>query len=217
MLIRKSLLLATLPATDHKDTRYYMDAVLMEPTGAVVATNGSMLISATDRKPMPDADYPEIPTAPFHGNIEAPVLVSTDIAKRLIAAMPKPNRYGTLDALQAVQVGKNGSDATAVLTVTDLQMPVSVTIAKDEDKRFPSYERVFPDSTREAVSIRLGVPVLLALLKSAKAIEATSIRFDLPTDRTYHEKGTTTVSGAIQATYEKDGIECIAVLMPVRQ
>jgi hypothetical protein len=213
MLIHKSLLLATMPATTDKDQRYFMDAVRVEPTGTVVATNGHILIKATDANPTADEDFPQVATAPFHGNIAAPVLVSTDICKRLIAAMPKRD---TLPVLHTVQVGRNGSDSTAQLTVTDLNMPVSVTISEADTHSFPAYERVFPNPTRAAVTIRLGVPVLQALLKSAKAIDASSIRFDLPTEKTYHEKGTTEVAGAIQATYGKDGIECLAVLMPVR-
>jgi hypothetical protein len=175
-----------------------------------------MLIKASDRAPLPEADYPTIPNAPFHGNVDTPVLLPADIAKRLIDASGKPKRHGNLEVLQSIQVGRNGSDDTAVCSATDLQVPVSVSITPDPGKRFPEYSRVMPKPDRPAISIVLGVPVLETLIKSAKAIGATTVRVDLPTETTYHEKGTTIVSNAIQVTYKSGDIECTAVLMPCR-
>ena len=181
----------------------------------MVSTNGHVLILAKDTAPFDDADFPQGPHT-FTGTPTAPVPVPSAIVKRLIAATPKKT---TIPVLQGVQVSKNGSDNSAVLTATDLQVPVSVTITPDGET-FPAYDRVLPKPDRAVVSIRLGVPVLEVLLKSAKALDARSIVLSLPTDKEYHDKGTPgAVVSAITATTRStdSGIEVLAVAMPMRE
>lgn len=185
MVIRRETIAAALPATANDERRYTLQAVHIEPaTGdraaRVVSTNGNVLIIAEESNPIPDADFPIIAGAPFHSTPATPVLVSADIAKRVIKTTPK---RVTVPALGCVQISTNGSENVITVAATDLGVPTVATVHRDDVGTFPRYERVIPnDDTRETVPVCLAVDVLETLIKAAKAAEHKYITFAIPSD-----------------------------------
>ncbi len=182
MIIRREALNAVLPATTADDTRYFLHALLAEPANhRVIATNGHVMLFATDNEPQADADFPTVPGAEFHGD-PAPICIDADIARSMIAAMPK---RPTINILASAQLSQNGSEETATIAATNLSAPCTATIKRQEADQFPNYERVIPKADRAVVRVALGVPVLEALIKSAKAVCAKDkgvITFEIPTE-----------------------------------
>jgi hypothetical protein len=212
MIIRRETLNAVLPATTSEDTRYHLNHVQFEPaTNRVIATDGHVLLIATDRSPMADEDFPAVPGAEFHGNPE-PLAVSADILRAMLGTMPKKT---PLPILQTCQLSRNGSDTTATLAATDLTAPRVATIER-EDGRFPQYDRVIPSADRESVNVSLAVDVIEALIKSAKAICGTGkhtkkaiITFNVPIKET-------NVIDALAVTIEGINVVVTGAAMPCR-
>lgn len=211
MLIRRETLQAVRPATTAEDTRYFLAAIQIEPTGVCVATNGHILIKASEASPMPAEDFPIVPGVPEHTTAPTgPILMSADIADRLCKATPKGPR--AMPVLRTVQITTNG-DGSSYAAATDLTVPIVVKLTPD-GQNFPAYDRVIPKD-RPTLAIVLGVPVLEVLIKSAKAIGATSIRLELPTGSECLSKTHGTINTAITATYHGADVEALAVLMPM--
>jgi hypothetical protein len=231
MLIKRECLAAALAATTDKDTRYFLNAVQVEPPAPLtdidrcqiaadyyriraesdvaatdedaaefvetwiqenprgaraVATNGHVLIIATDNRPTADNEFPAIPNSPeTHGEPTTPILIGADIAQRLIkgTAQGKRNR---LPVLECIRIAKNGEDGAHVVTSTDLTAPTITTIHKDDIGTFPAYDRVIPkvSRTRPTVRVCLAVDVLETLIKAAKIAKGTGkhciLAFDIP-------------------------------------
>src|SRR4051812_32393968 len=182
MIIRRETLAAVLPAVTFDDSRYFLSSVCIEPDGRAVATDGHVMLVATDNSPMPDEDFPIIPGAPFHGTPAAATLIDADVIRGLLSAMPK---RPTMPILAAVQLSQNGTPQTATIAATDLQAPRVATVTS-EGKTFPSYERVMP-AAEQPTTLVLAIDVLETLIKSAKAVHGTRksgpapmIRFDIP-------------------------------------
>lgn len=227
MIIKKQVLAAVLPATTFHDTRYHLRGVNVLPDGTAVATDGHVLLMAKDNSPIPDAEFPQIQGAPFHGTPERNVILDADVIKRLLAVMPKKS---TIPVLQAVQVSKNGSDQTFTVAATDLQTPIVSNVDMSDGKNFPDHVRVLPAADKPGVvPVILGVPVLEALIKAAKAIEAKGIRFEIPTGKadrfasripaTETEPERTElheVSGAVRVSIRTHETEVIGAAMPMR-
>jgi hypothetical protein len=190
MIIRREALSAALAATTADDTRYFLNAVQIDAAKhCVVATNGHILLVATDTNPQADTDFPAIPGAEYHGDPASAVLADADIIRAMIAATPKKTSIGILTS---VQLGANGSDNTAVLSATDLKAP-RVAVLTNEGRNFPNYERVLPKAGRPGVRVCLSVEVLDALVKAAKVVRSgvnsnshqiATITFDVPTSAT---------------------------------
>jgi hypothetical protein len=246
MLLKRELLSTVRPAVTDADTRYTLSSIQINPNGAVVATNGHILIKATELHPIPNADFPVVPGVPeCVTDPTAPILLPADLADRLIKAMPKRS---SLPALYTVSVTVNG-DGSAYAAATDLQAPTVAKLTPEEGQTFPAYDRVFPDKDRPVVSILLGIPVLEVLIKSAKAAGAKGIKLALPTQAKYqetdtdgkdhafnpvdyrdrdhcnvcgesrkaHERPTGLISSQITATYRGSDVDAIAVVMPMRE
>lgn len=183
MIIRRETLLAALAATTPDDSRYFLQAVRIEPSAdRVIATDGHVLLIATDRHPQADSDFPS--WIEHHGNPSAPVLVEADTIRALLATLPK---RPTITILGSIQVSQNGSEESATLAATDLSAKNVATVT-DSGKQFPRYERVIPTfgEDKPSIRVRLGLPVLETLIKAAKAVSdvkhaAGSITFELST------------------------------------
>ena len=178
MLIKREALKATIPATTTSDTRYFTHSVQVEPSGRVVATDGHILIVADDPDPQPDAEFPVVAGAPFHASPAKPFLLHVDIAKRLIAAMPKK---ATIPILQTVQASTNGSAQTVTVAATDLQAPMTATIHLDDQGQFPQYERILQRADEQTyVKVCMDVEVLETLIKAIKGINGKYVTFEVP-------------------------------------
>lgn len=185
MIIRKETLQAVLPATTKDDTRYFLKAILVEPSGRCIATNGHIMLLATDEHQEPDADYPAKPGIPeFKSSPEVGVLLPSDMAEGLIKAMPKGKR-STIPILNGVQIGTNGEEGFNVVA-TDLESVRTGHIQADgKDGTFPKYERVLVPADRPHLKVSLSTEVLKALIKSAEAAsdtKLTTITFEIPTE-----------------------------------
>jgi DNA polymerase III sliding clamp (beta) subunit (PCNA family) len=186
MIIRREALQAALAATTDTDKRYDLHAVQVDPSKhAVIATDGHVLLIATDKSPQDDADFPLVPGAEFHGTPVAPVIVPADTVRAMIGTMPKRS---TIPILGCCQLSTSGSESTATLTATDLSAPRIATLNREDAGQFPSYERVMPATDRPSIRLVLAVDVLEAIIKAAKAVSATGARakspmihFDVPT------------------------------------
>src|SRR4029450_3088825 len=212
MLIRRETLQAVRPATTTDDTRYFLAGIQILPSGACVATDGHVLIKASEPYPLENADFPTVPGMPADTTEpSAPILIASDVAEKLIKATAKRT---PIEVLKTIQVMTNG-DGSSYAVATDLAVPIVVKLTPDPVRTFPTFERVIPDSDRPTVTIVLGVPVLETLIKSAKAIGATSIRFTLPTEAKCQSKAQGVINTAITATYKSADVEVFAVAMPM--
>jgi hypothetical protein len=211
MIIRRETLAAVLPAATSDNSRYYLSAVCLEPDGRAIATDGRVLLLATDRSPYPDADFPTIAGAPFHGTPETQTLVDAAIVKSLLSAMPKK---ATIPILAAVQVSTNGAPTTATIVATDLSAPRVATVDSD-GRSFPRYAAVMP-SAEQPTTLCLSVEVLETLIKSAKAVTrgkgTPAITFRIPANG---EKAGAVVN-AVHITIEGDDVDVVGAAMPCR-
>ena len=186
MIVRKETLQAVLPATTKDDTRYFLKAILVEPNGRCIATNGHIMLLATDEHPEPDAEYPAkgglIPE--FKGSPDVGVLLPGDVAEGLIKAMPQGKR-SSIPILHGVQISTNGDEGYTVVA-TDLESVRTGHLqANGKDQTFPKYERVLVPADRPHLKVCLSTEVLKALIKSAEAAcdtKLTTITFEIPTE-----------------------------------
>jgi hypothetical protein len=212
MIIRRETLAAALAATTADNSRYFLHAVQAEPAlHRVVATDGFILLIATDRSPMQDEDFPQVPGAPFHGNPEGRIVLDAEICRGMIATMPKKT---PIPILKTAQLSVNGSESTVTLAATDLQAPRVATIDTTAAGQFPAYERVMPKADREGVKLCMGLPVLESLIKAAKAVGVQTITFDVPTG----PKDTTdgAVSSPLGVTMNGADVTVTGCAMPCR-
>jgi hypothetical protein len=209
MIIRREALTAALAATTADDTRYFLHAMRLEPAAhRVTATNGHVLIVATDRAPLPDADFPIVPGAEFHADPD-PVCLSADVAKSLIAAMPKKARFPILGC---VQVSKNGSPNTYTVAATDLQAPRVATVDTTDAGQFPNTDRIWPAIDRPEVQVCFAVDVLETIIKAAKAVSGKKkalITFGVPTETPH-------VVQAVKLTIAGESIDVSGLAMPCK-
>jgi len=215
MIIRREAINAVLPATTEDDTRYYLKSVAVETDGRLMATNGHILLIASDNAKQDDADFPTLPGAEYHGNPVGQTLIEASTLKRVVAAMPK---RATMPILSSAQLSKNGSDQTATLASTDLQVPCIATITATGD-RFPNVEQVLKsaDAVDKRITLCLGVPVLEALIKSAKAIKGKgqqTITFEIPANGQTMKHGV--VTDAVKVSMTGDDVTVHGLAMPCR-
>lgn len=221
MIIRREMLSAALAATTPDDTRYCLNAVQIDAAKrCVVATNGHILLVATDTNPQADTDFPLIPGAEYHGDPAGAVLADADVVRSIIAATPKKT---PIAILTSVQLGANGSDNTAMMSATDLKAPRVAVITNEAGRNFPNYERVLPKAGRPGVRVCLSVEVLDALVKAAKIVRSgvqtnshqlATIVFDVPTGATDLQDGA--VITALGVTMKGADVTVTGAAMPCR-
>lgn len=188
MIIRREALAAALELTDSEGRgRYALDSVCVEPSGRVVATEGRAAIAIVDNSPIPDSDFPLVPGAPFHASPASNVLLTRDVAKRLLAVMPKRN---IIPVLGTVQLSTNGTPETVTAAATDLQAPTVATI-RQGDRDYPTIDRILSSGSarlardkrvRVGLSVKLLERVLAAVQKARGASRGdTVIELVIPT------------------------------------
>jgi hypothetical protein len=152
-----------------------------------------------------------------NGTPAGPILVESDLCKRMIGATAKRAR-GMIPILAGIQISKNGSDATATLAATDLQAPTVCTVVADPNRLFPVLERVMPKTDRPSLTVVLASDVLADILKSAQAVKGgkhmQTIRFDVPSEPKHFTNGQCHSAIRIQITGEE--VEVIGAVMPCR-
>lgn len=217
MIIRREMLLAALAAATSEDKRYFLDGVYAEPVNhRVVATNGHVLLMATDRHPQDDADFPIVPGAPYSTD-PAPILIPSTTAKAMIATMPKKR---VLDILQCAQLSANGSEDTATLAATDLAAPRIAVLSRNDSGTYPQYEHVIPPADRPEIKLAMRVDVLQAIINAAVAVEPTKGKHGTPAVITFGipkpDADSDVVLTAITIAVSSDDIELTGVAMPCR-
>lgn len=224
MIVRKKTLQAVLPATTSDDSRYFLKAILVEPDGSCVATDGHILLLARDPHPEPDADYPSKGVPEFKGSPEVGVMLPRDVAEGLIKAMPKGKRQ-TMPILNSVQISSNGDEGFTVVA-TDLDSVRTGHIqANGKDQTFPNYERVMVPADRPHLKLCLSTAVLKALIKSVEAVDTSkpqTITLEIPTEDQYQGKAVSKagqpdghIASAIRVTFGTS-IKVEGVVMPCR-
>lgn len=201
MLIKRELLAAVLNATTNDDTRFCWNAVHVVPPagengsqtpGKVVATNEHILLIGTDDHAIDDADFPTKGIPAFAGQPDQPVNIDAGTIAGLLKTIGKGKRQ-TIPVLGAVQVAKT-TDGSVYAAATDLSAVMAATVDTSENApRFPSYDRVLPAADRAELIVNIGVPVLEAMIKAAKAIGADTVTLGVPT-------------GARSADYDKGAL-----------
>lgn len=226
MLIKREILKALAVATTSDET-YQLSSLLIEPDGHVVATDGYILLVASQSTPIPDVEFPTSDSMPaFHHNPRTAVLLPADTAARLIGATSRGKP--TIPVLTHIQVGCT-DDGKAYATATDLAMPVSVPLqANGDGSTFPAYARCLPPADRPHHTVRLAGNVLAQLAKVAAILADTkdttkgTIRFEIPSEPTCYAKveGTEARGGlelAIRIVIQgQDGVEIVGAVMPCR-
>jgi hypothetical protein len=209
MIIRRETINAVLPAVeDDNQGRPALTGVHIEPEqNRIISTNGFVLLIATDTEPHADPDFPIVPGAPFNGNPK-PITIPADTIRRVLKAIPK---RATIPILQGVQVSANGSEDTATIAATDLQVPAIATVKRDDLPGFPSYDRVLPKADRDELTVILGSNILKTLIKAAEAIHGNktpaAITFGFPTNK---------ADATIRISFKGSGVEVSGAAMPIR-
>lgn len=211
MVIRREAWLAAKAITTSDDTRYALHAIQVQPTGTLEATDGHIAIRVTDKARIADGDFPALNggTDPVKAQ-----LVSSTSLKTLLDVMQKKSKIPVLPTIRVAAVG----DVSVAIVVPEIgDMPVVQRLAETGGKgaTFPNLDRVWPKE-QPNVAVHLGVPVLEALLKMAKALDARSIRFELPTDEDKHDKGTNVVNSVCRAKVETPDFAADCAVMPMR-
>lgn len=191
MLLRRELLKTALLATTNDETRYVLSAVQVQPDGSVRATDGHILVYARDPHPQEDADFPTVAGAQPITAPSAPVLLPADLAKRLLAGMPKKS---TVPVLGCVQLGTVNGGGGVQAVSTDLSVPVIADLTAAQALQFPSTDRVMvTDGQRPAViKLCLSAEMLTRLAQIAReagrAKGTNVVALEIPTDPVYQGK-----------------------------
>ena len=219
MIIRREALQAAMAAATSDDTRYFLQAVQVDPAKhTVVATDGHVLLVCTDTNPEKDAEFPAMPEAPFHGNPTKPVLIPVDVVNSLLKTMPKKP---TIPILGMCQLSQNGTGESATVAATDLQVR-NVARLQDEGRKFPAWERAMPPADRESVTVAIGVTVLEAIIKAAKAIHRAKgstgpvIQLNIPLARNEVGELEPVVVSALGVLLKGEDVTVTGAAMPCR-
>lgn len=168
------------------ETRLNLCGVHVTADGRTVATNGH-LMAVVDAVEVSPEEYPLLDGVD-PGAAVGPVTIPLPAIESVVKALPK-RTY--MPILEHAVLAPNGGAETVVLASTDLETPQRVSAKRIEG--FPLWEQVVPSSP-ERIAVTLGIPVLEALLKTAKefAKDAKYIRFGL---RGEFEAFTATLTG----------------------
>jgi DNA polymerase III sliding clamp (beta) subunit (PCNA family) len=201
MLLNKRNL-AVVGAASKEESRYTLQAILMEADGSTVATNGHILARcspATARA----ADFP----ANGNGNLAGwagRVLLPIELVARAGKLLPKKNRLPILDNVAVGLVEE--------MLVAEADIPKQEARGVPESGQFPNYEAAIPrDIAKPLAEVILDVDKLMRLLKIAREFDcgggdhAVRIRLYGP-ERAVR----------LDAVNREDGQEFCGVIMPRR-
>lgn len=156
-----------------------------------------------------------IPGADTREPLTTPILIAAATAEKLIKASGGRSAR-TIPVLATVLVAQ--ADGHPYAAVTDLTAPMVAALPNDQT--FPNYECVIPPTDRPALHLMLGVPILEALIKSAKAAEAKGISFAIPTEPCHFSPATETtppqLTSACTVTLHGPTVDVFGVVMPMR-
>lgn len=189
------------------DPRFAMHSVRVERAGekvVAVATDGFRLIGWTGETP-PDGDWPVVAGVPAEdGKPESLTLDGEKLAK-VAGAHKDGNRMSILDWVKVGTVEGGGAFAAS----TDLGVPVVATIPEAEGN-FPRWREVIPEPPEGAVTLCLGLRLLIDTLKRLQTLSGR------PSYRGVQVKLTSTGEGkaVLIAVEEDDGGQAWAVQMP---
>ena len=212
LISRNALSIAKVAAADADDPTRGLNVLHVEPDGRVVATNGHLLIVATDRRREPSEDFPSAGLPELAAELPAAVDIPVSVVDRLIKTIPKKQ---TIPVLGFVNVGVNGDGKQAYAVATDLEYP---TIAKLEQpaRRFPDWERVLPKTEdQEIVKLLISADMLADLAKMAATCRAHkhaigAVTFEIPI-------GEPEILSAVRFTCgQGSDVDVHGVLMPCR-
>ena len=244
MIIRREAFKALSAVTGKDDTRYSLSKIQIRPDGSIAATDGYIALVATDKNPMSDTDFPSAGIPPNHGNPDTAVLLSVDVATRLVAATPKGERH-SIPVLAGIQVAKN-SDGSTYAAATDLTVPMAARIDHDKTEQFPNVDSLMPPASRKTRTVILAGNVLAKLVKAAAAISRPglstrrgAVRFEIPISKECYSRnhvdecarsqagadmntectcdGTGNLETAIKVTINGEDIEITGIVAPCRE
>lgn len=225
MIIRKEALQAVMPATDASDSRYFVTAVEITPaTHQVAATNGFILLIATDHAPQDDKDFPQVPGGVEHqADPEKSILVPLAVCTSILGVMPKRTRMPILNCAQLSQ-GSAEEKIAGVISATNLAVSSVQRIREDADQqRFPKFQQIIDkNADRPEVHVTLSLLVLEALIKSAKAVQhdkgraLQAITFSVPTAEPHVQKDGYVI-GPLKVAYSGSDVAVTGLALPMRK
>ena len=159
--------LAVYKAASTDERRYAMTGVLVEPDGAMVATDGNILVKVT---PAPGESVEEpVPT---------PVILPAKAAEAILKAIPRTPRYRTELGAELEVAQTNPPSSVAVVTIgQDTSTPQTLRFEKINGD-YPNYRNVFPTEDFP-VWAEYNVEVMLKLLNTIKACGVEVFKFEL--------------------------------------
>lgn len=189
MIIRKKALQAVLVATLKEDRTHRCDKIQVTPAGQIVATDGHLLLMASETTRFPDEDFPAKDIPEYHGDPTEPITIDRPLVERLIKGTGKAK---PIPILAAVQLGTNGEGS--YVAATDLQSPTVIRLKPQSEQpgSFPTWERVVPAADKPSIQITIGSDLLVALAKAATAVALSArastggkVTFFIPTEPQY--------------------------------
>lgn len=222
MIIRRETLKTALlcRATDHISGRTAtLGGVHLRPDGTVEATDGHILVRVTERYPFKDEDFPTVPgvaselAAPERG-----ILLPTEIAQKLIAAMPKRT---PIPILHAARVGT--VDGQPYALATDLETPLVVSLERAQERgAFPGTDRILSGAAagegEGVLHLALSAEILRILAEIGKSVgskgTACTIQLHIPTRGQDYQDGQ--LMSGIRFTATGGDLTVEGVAMPCR-
>lgn len=224
MIIRKATLQAVLPAADSRDVTSRCDKIEVRPDGTVTATNGHVLLSATERTRFLDADFPVKGLPKYHGDPPTAITLNAAEIARVVKALTKKSTM-LYPILTAVQLGTDAEGT--YLAATDLTSQTVLRVPTQEDQRgqFPAWDRLVPAREEPAICVELSTAVLKVLIQAAETVHGldilrtqrrATVRLYVRTDAAHQ---TETGHGNAGIRVEIDGTDTaiVGVVMPCRR
>jgi hypothetical protein len=185
MIIRREALQAVAPLVK-PDTSHRCDKAQITPSGQVVATDGHVLLVASEKTRFPDAEFPSKNLPAYHGDLTEPVTLERHELDRLIVGSSSKQAKRTIPILGTVQIGSNGDGG--FVAATDLLVDTVVRLKPETEKagQFPVWERVLPRADKPTLAITLSATDLQLLAKAATLVAGKAkvgqITFYVPTE-----------------------------------
>ena len=159
--------LAVYKAASTDERRYAITGVLVDTDGAMVASDGNILVKVT---PAPGESVAE-PTL-------TPVILPAKAAEAIIKAIPRKPRYGMEPGADLEVAQTNPPSSVAVVTIgQDTSTPQTLRFEKINGD-YPNYRNVFPTEDFP-VWAGYNVEVMLKLLNTIKACGVEAFKFEL--------------------------------------
>lgn len=195
MLVSKALL-STIATASKDDTRPLLTCIRLykeDDKIVSVATNGYILSEVIESTPDAD-DFPLLPNS-VNSEVNEPVLVPAETAKKMIAAIKKSD---TLPVLNYAKV------TPETLTTTDLKQ-TTVLYFKSPEGNYPEYRELIEREEKKTYTTATIDP------KNLKAVLAMfkddyNVKISVSDDKT----------APVFIRFEQDGIKKTAVIMPLK-